>query len=45
MSEILGLPFNTWIIVGGLFISSALSPLIIAIIIIKSMKRKGHNNE
>jgi len=45
MSQILGLPLNTWIIVGGLFILSALSPLILAIVIIKNMKKKGEENE
>ena len=42
MSRILGLPLNTWIIVGGLFIISALAPLTVAIII---MRKKGQNNE
>lgn len=42
MSQILGLPLNTWLIVGGSFILSALAPLIVAIAI---MKNKEKNNE
>ncbi|SHJ71525.1 hypothetical protein [Paramaledivibacter caminithermalis] len=30
---LLGLPFKTWVIVGGLFIISALGPSIVALIL------------
>nr|WP_312576824.1 hypothetical protein [Sedimentibacter sp.] len=42
MTQFLGLPLNTWIIVGGSFIISALAPLIAGIII---MSKKEQNNE
>jgi len=45
MSQILGLPLNTWIIVGGSFILSALSPLILGIIIINGIKRRENKDE
>ena len=42
MSQILGLPLNTWLIVGGSFILSALAPLIVATFI---MRNKETDNE
>jgi len=42
MSQILGLPLNTWLIVGGSFTLSTLAPLIVAIVIIRN---KEKNNE
>lgn len=42
MSHILGLPLNTWLIVGGSFILSSLAPLIVANVI---LKKKEKNNE
>jgi len=42
MSHILGLPINTWLIVGGSFILSSLAPLIVANVI---LKKKEKNNE
>jgi len=42
MLYILGLPLNTWLIVGSSFILSTLAPLVVGIII---MKKKGRRNE